>query len=105
MTEARFEQLGGKASALYLVPGTVFDPTTARLAATPGLAAHLVGAVGPITAQELQQLGPSYDSTSTVGQTGLEASYESQLAGTPGGTVTVVGARRQDHRHGCHLCT
>jgi cell division protein FtsI/penicillin-binding protein 2 len=49
-----------------------------------------VGTVGPVTAQELQQLGPDYAAGDTVGQTGIEEAYESQLAGTPGATVAVT---------------
>jgi cell division protein FtsI/penicillin-binding protein 2 len=90
ITEARYNQLGGVNSALYTVPGTVFEHTAVRGAITPELAAHVVGSVGPITAQELEQLGSNYDSTDTVGQNGIEAAYERQLAGTPGGTVIVV---------------
>ncbi len=92
MAQSRFQQLGGQSSALYKVAGTVFEPTTTRTAVTPGLVDHVVGRVGPITAEELTRLGPSYDSTSTVGQTGLEAAYETQLAGQPGGAVTVIAA-------------
>jgi cell division protein FtsI/penicillin-binding protein 2 len=92
LTEARFEQLGGKNSALYRIAGTDFHDTTARTAITPGLAAHVVGAVGPVTAEELQHLGPAYAPTSTVGQTGLEAAYQPQLAGQPGGTISVIDA-------------
>jgi cell division protein FtsI/penicillin-binding protein 2 len=62
-------------------------------AVTPGLAAHLVGAVAPVTAQELKTLGPAYSAGDTVGQSGLEGYYETRLAGTPGGTVTVVSAQ------------
>jgi cell division protein FtsI/penicillin-binding protein 2 len=90
ITEAAFQALGGNQSQLYQVPGTVFRHASSRAAITPGLAAHLVGLVGPITAQQLQQLGPPYDATSMVGQTGLEAAYEKQLAGSPGGNVSVV---------------
>jgi cell division protein FtsI/penicillin-binding protein 2 len=61
-----------------------------RAALTPDLAAHIVGTTGPITAQELAQLGSPYDSTDTVGQSGIELAYERQLAGRPGGTVIVV---------------
>jgi cell division protein FtsI/penicillin-binding protein 2 len=88
--ESRYAQLGGKQSALYQAPGTVFQHVSGRTAATPGLAAHLVGTVGAVTAQELAALGPPYDQTSSVGQTGLEAAYERQLAGTPGGSIDVV---------------
>ena len=90
LSESRYQQLGGTSSTLYQVPGTLFRHTSARMAITPGLAAHVVGSVGPITAQELQQLGPAYDASSVVGQTGLEQAYERQLAGTPGGAVEVV---------------
>jgi cell division protein FtsI/penicillin-binding protein 2 len=92
LTQARFDQLGGRSSSLYQIAGTVFEPTTARTAVTPGLAAHMVGTVGPVTAAQLHQLGPPYDSSSRVGQIGLEAAYQSQLAGQPGGTVTAVAA-------------
>ena len=95
ITEARYQQLGGTQSALYKVPGTVFQHTATRLALTPDLAEHIVGSVGPITAQELAQLGGSYDSTDTVGQSGIEQAYERQLAGSPGGTVIVVNAAGQ----------
>jgi cell division protein FtsI/penicillin-binding protein 2 len=95
MTAARFAQLGGKNSALYRVAGTDFQHTTARTVVTPGLGAHVVGAVGPVTAEELQRLGPAYTSVSIVGQTGLEAIYQTQLAGQPGGTISVVDAAGQ----------
>jgi len=77
---------------LYSIPGTVFQAVSVRTAITPGLAAHVVGTVGPITGQELHELGAPYDASSVVGQTGLEQVYERQLAGTPGATITVVGA-------------
>ncbi len=51
-----------------------------------------MGTVGPVTAEQLAQLGRPYDASSTVGQNGLESSYEKQLAGTPGGRITSVSA-------------
>jgi len=90
VTMARYEQLK---PALYPLPGTVFQTTSARTAITPGLAAHVVGTVGPITAQELSSLGPPYGAASVVGQTGLEQEDERQLAGLPGATITVLGPK------------
>jgi len=87
VSQARYNQLE---PTIYPIPGTVFQHGNARSALTPGLAAGVVGTVGPITAQELGQLGAPYDATSTVGQTGLEQADERQLAGQPGTTVTVV---------------
>jgi cell division protein FtsI/penicillin-binding protein 2 len=83
----QYQALGGDTGALYQAPGTVFERVTKRVAVTPGLAAHLVGTVGPITADELSRLGSPYTSSSIVGQSGLEAMYEKQLAGTPGGRI------------------
>src|SRR5580692_1520941 len=87
VSQARYNQLQ---PTIYPIPGTVFQSGDARSAITPGLAVGVVGTVGPITAQELGQLGVPYNATSTVGQTGLEQADERQLAGQPGATVTVV---------------
>jgi len=78
--------------AIYPVPGTVFQQFGQRQALTPGLDAHLVGAMGPITAELLTELGSPYGPNDTVGRRGIEAQYEEQLAGTPGATIRVVGA-------------
>jgi cell division protein FtsI/penicillin-binding protein 2 len=88
VSQARYNQLE---PTIYPIPGTVFQSGSARSAITPGLTAGVVGTVGPITAQELSQLGAPYDAESVVGQTGLEQADERQLAGTPGATVTVTG--------------
>ena len=48
--------------------------------------------MGPISAEQLTRLGPAYDPASIVGQSGLEAAYQAQLAGKPGGTITAVSA-------------
>jgi cell division protein FtsI/penicillin-binding protein 2 len=77
-------------STIYPIPGTVFQAGTALSAVTQGLTAGVVGTVGPITAQELSQLGAPYTAQSVVGQTGLEGAAEKQLAGTPGATISVV---------------
>jgi cell division protein FtsI/penicillin-binding protein 2 len=88
VTQARYNQIQ---ATIYPIPGTVFQSSSARSAITPGLAAGLVGTVGPVTAQELGLLGAPYDASSIVGQTGLEQADEKQLAGQPGATVTVTG--------------
>jgi cell division protein FtsI/penicillin-binding protein 2 len=92
---AQYQALGGATGALHQAPGTVFETIAMRGAVTPGLAAHLVGVVGPITADELRRLGAPYSSSSKVGQSGLEALYEKQLAGTPGQRIEVVSATGQ----------
>jgi cell division protein FtsI/penicillin-binding protein 2 len=94
--QARYEQLK---PTIYPLPGTVFESATTPQAITPGLTAGVVGAVGPITAQEMQSLGGAYGAQDVVGQSGLEASNERQLAGSPDATVSVVSAK------GTHVAT
>jgi Penicillin binding protein transpeptidase domain/Penicillin-binding Protein dimerisation domain/NTF2-like N-terminal transpeptidase domain len=96
VTQARYDQLK---PTIYPIPGTVFQAGTALSAITPGLTAGVVGTVGPVTAQELSQLGAPYTAQDDVGQTGLEQAYERQLAGTPSATVSVVSAS------GTHVAT
>jgi cell division protein FtsI/penicillin-binding protein 2 len=85
---ARYEQLK---PTIYPVPGTVFQSNDERIPAAPSLS-NLVGSVGPVTAQELQSLGVRYTAATVVGQTGLEAAYQRQLAGQPGAIITVADA-------------
>jgi cell division protein FtsI/penicillin-binding protein 2 len=91
ISRARFEQLRAAPGAgnVYAVPGTAFQATAGRRAITDQLSAHLVGSVGPVTAEQLGRLGPPYDASSVVGQSGLESAYERRLAGSP--LVAVVG--------------
>lgn len=96
VTQARYGQLK---PALYPLPGTVFESSSAQQAVTPGLSSGVVGTVSAVTAEELKKLGGAYNAQSAVGQTGLEASAERQLAGTPAATVEVVTAK------GAHVAT
>ena len=75
---------------IFPVEGTRFRTRTAQTTATPDLAAHIVGTVGPITADQLRQLGPPHEAADMVGQGGLEGLNEQQLAGTPGGDVKII---------------
>jgi cell division protein FtsI/penicillin-binding protein 2 len=95
ISTARFAQLKRQSGPdnVYSVPGTTFERSSSRSAITPNLAAHVVGSVGAITADELHQLGAPYDASSQVGRTGLENIDERQLAGTPTTHVEIVDAR------------
>jgi cell division protein FtsI/penicillin-binding protein 2 len=79
-------------SELYQIPGTQFETTTQEQAVTPGLGEYLLGRLGPVTAEELSQLGRPYTAADVVGQGGLEGEYEKRLAGSPGQTVSIVSA-------------
>jgi cell division protein FtsI/penicillin-binding protein 2 len=94
VSQARFTQLKAQPGAtnVYAVPGTVFQQVAGRAAITAQLGAHVIGTVGPITAQELKTLGAPYTATSIVGQSGLEATYERTLAGTPSTHIDIDSA-------------
>jgi len=51
------------------------------------------GTVGRATAETLEAAGPLATATDDVGLSGLQAAYEQQLAGTPGGRIELVDAR------------
>ncbi|HEX9529905.1 MAG TPA: penicillin-binding transpeptidase domain-containing protein, partial [Acidimicrobiales bacterium] len=87
--EARFAAVK---PTLNPIPGVLFRRHPARLAATGDLAAHVVGSVGPVTAEQVAKLGPTVLAGDLVGQSGLEAAAQRQLAGTPGGDVHVADA-------------
>ncbi len=94
VSPARFARLKAQPGPrnVYAVAGTQFQQASARSAITPQLAAHLVGTVGPITAEQLKALGAPYDAFSQVGQTGLEYAAERRLAGTPTTKVVIETA-------------
>lgn len=96
VSRARYTQLE---PTLYPLPGTVFQAGMALSTLTPGLSDGVVGTTGPVTAEELSQLGAPYTAQDTVGQTGLEQAEERQLAGTPGATVSVLSGS------GAHVAT
>ena len=54
------------------------------------LGAQLIGNVGEITAERLKQLGAPYRVGDIVGLGGLQAAFETRLAGRPTGTVVIV---------------
>jgi cell division protein FtsI/penicillin-binding protein 2 len=74
---------------LYPVPGVLFQEATSRLGPDDAFAVHVLGRTGEVTAELLDELGPTYQAGDVVGLSGLEARYESRLAGTPSGEVQI----------------
>ena len=73
--------------------GAVPDQTTidgeAQLAPSKAFARALLGAVGPVTAEQLKELGPRYATGDEAGQWGLQAKFEERLAGRPERRVVI----------------
>jgi cell division protein FtsI/penicillin-binding protein 2 len=82
-------------SRIHELPGAVFPTSTRELAPTSRFALGLLGRVGPATAEVLDQSkGPDgkrrYAATDQLGLSGLQKAFQTQLAGTPGFTVSVM---------------
>ena len=80
--------------ALYPVPGIAFRVTEGRSPVEPGLALHVLGTTGEITAELLDELGEPYRAGDVVGRTpsSLERTHERTLAGSPTTAIVKVGA-------------
>ncbi|MCR6112207.1 penicillin-binding transpeptidase domain-containing protein [Bacillus sp. A301a_S52] len=51
---------------------------------------HLVGHIGAISAEELEEVDGSYSSTSEIGKNGIELLYEDELRGSAGVTISII---------------
>jgi cell division protein FtsI/penicillin-binding protein 2 len=86
LREADFEK---KQKALQAVPGLQTVDAVASLSPNRRFARALLGTVAPATAEQIEKLGPGYGPGAEVGQFGLEARFEKQLAGTPTRKVVI----------------
>ena len=77
-------------SAIHPVPGIVFRETEARLAPSDSFGQHVLGRTGEITAEKLEEFGPTYQIGDIVGLTGLEARFERELAGLASGRILLL---------------
>jgi hypothetical protein len=79
---------------LFPVRGVFFRRSQGVLGASNLLGAQLIGSVGEITAERLKELGPPYRVGDIVGLSGLQAAYETRLAGTPNAAVVLESGNR-----------
>ena len=78
--------------AIHPVPGLSFSQAVGREYHGPVTTRTLLGTVGPVTADDLKELGAPYQTGDQVGHgNGLEEAFERRLAGTPSGEVRLVG--------------
>jgi cell division protein FtsI/penicillin-binding protein 2 len=89
LPEARYLEVK---DAIYPVPGLSFQERVGRKTGGPASAGVLVGRVETVTADDLKRLGATYQTGDLTGHgNGLEATFERQLAGSPGGEVRLAG--------------
>ena len=78
---------------LLEISGVRFKDVYVRSYPLKEAAAHLVGYVQNVTAEDLKKHeGEGYTADSVIGRSGLEALYEDELRGQNGGTVVLVAA-------------
>ena len=76
---------------LSSLPGVELKEKKVRAYPSGNVAAHVIGYMGPIYAEELEEwLKKGYRGDEKVGQTGLEAWGESDLAGKRGGLLAII---------------
>ncbi|GAA1565941.1 penicillin-binding transpeptidase domain-containing protein [Kribbella sancticallisti] len=71
------------------LPGVLTMGGTQSLAESPTFARSVIGTMKTATAETLKNAGPTASAADQVGTTGLQYAFQQQLAGTPGGTVTL----------------
>ena len=72
-------------------PGVLIQRTPRRLYPYGAAAAHVVGYVAPITAEQLEKLrAEGYNQGDVVGAVGLEAAHEKELAGQRGARLAII---------------
>ncbi|NUS00278.1 MAG: penicillin-binding protein, partial [Kribbellaceae bacterium] len=81
-----WEALRPKMQAL---PGVLTMGGTQSLPPTATFAKSILGSMKTATADTLKNAGPTASAQDQVGTTGLQYAFQQQLAGTPGGTVTL----------------
>lgn len=93
LRRSQYEQLRSK---IYPLPGTVFTTGTLPLAPTRAFARSLLGVSGEATAEIVNSSHGQVVPGEIVGLSGLEQTFNSRLAGTPGLVVQAVPG----HGHG-----
>lgn len=88
MDEPSPDSLAGQ---LLEIPGVMITDASERVYPLGEAAAHLVGYVQNITAEELEEHeGEGYTSSSVIGKSGVESLYEEELRGSSGCQIMIV---------------
>ena len=87
-------------ASLSAVPGVLVQTRAMRLYGGGDLLGHILGHVGPIPAENAEEyLGDGYRLDERVGQSGVEAVYESQLRGQLGRRIVLADPTGREVEH------
>ena len=81
----------GVLSGVRRIKGGAAIAAELPLAPTKGFAAPILGSVGEVTAEMIEENPDVYELGDVAGLSGLQARYDEQLRGTPGQAVNAVG--------------
>lgn len=84
-----------KVAELLAIDGITVRDTTGRIYPAGEAAAHLVGYIRPVTAEDLEE-HPEYEESDMIGSRGLEQLYEEKLRGEKGYTITVTNPDEEE---------
>lgn len=77
---------------LLSIPGVMIKTENVRTYPLGEIAAHLVGYVQNVTAEDLEEhRGEGYSADSVIGRSGMEALYEKELKGKNGYSIEILG--------------
>ncbi|WLV23994.1 penicillin-binding transpeptidase domain-containing protein [Aciduricibacillus chroicocephali] len=76
--------------------GVTYEETTSRTYPAGPAAAHLVGYVGKINAEELKEKGNDYTVDDMIGKRGLEKQYEDELRGKDGSKIVATNSNGEE---------
>jgi len=88
----RKDQVPASAADLSDIPGALAVSSSLQLGPYRGFAGPLLGAVGPVTAEIMEKNPGEYQTTDTVGLSGLEQRYDAELRGIAGVQISRVPA-------------
>jgi len=71
------------------VNGVMYQETTARTYPLGEAAAHLIGYVGEVFAEDIEE-DPTLQAGDIIGKSGLEATFDERLRGSRGGEITIL---------------
>ncbi len=78
------------------IPGTVFQTSERQLAPTSDFAGATLGRTGEVTAEMIEEDPDRYQVGDVAGRSGLQRTYDEQLAGRPGLQVVTVPPEGSD---------
>lgn len=84
---------------LLSIPGVMITDTTVRSYPLGEAAAHLIGYVQNVTAEDLEEhAGEGYTANSVIGRTGAESLFETELKGQNGCRIYIMDESGQEKR-------